>query len=169
MNENLAKSEALRDKLTEEIAVLTKEIDELKAALEKTTKERNDESAENAATISEAQEGQAAVEQAIGVLEKFYKTAAKAEVFVQVSSKQVLEFLVATVKGDVHDIGKNVVAVVLGCPPPLHNAIGGSCPTPMESTMLQVRPGQRRRVLVMVLPMQQLRCGLHSSSLIFEL
>ena len=89
LNENLAKSEALRDKLTEEIAVLTKEIDELEAALEKTTKERNDESAENAATISEAQEGQAAVEQAIGVLEKFYKTAAKAEVLVQVSSKQV--------------------------------------------------------------------------------
>merc|ERR1719333_2102012 len=89
LNENLAKSEALRDKLTEEIAVLTKEIDELEAALSKTTKERNDESAENAATVSEAQEGQAAGEQAIGVLEKFYKTAAKAEVFVQVSSKQV--------------------------------------------------------------------------------
>jgi DNA repair exonuclease SbcCD ATPase subunit len=89
LNENLAKSEALRDKLTEEIAVLTKEIDELQSALDKTTKERNDESAENAATVSEAQEGQAAVEQAIGVLEKFYKTAAKAEVFVQVSSRQV--------------------------------------------------------------------------------
>merc|ERR1719298_223099 len=65
LNENLAKSEALRDKLTEEIAILTKEIDELESALEKTTKERNDESAENAATVSEAQEGQAAVEQAI--------------------------------------------------------------------------------------------------------
>jgi hypothetical protein len=89
LNEALAKSEALRDKLTEEIAILTKEIEELESALEKTTKERNDESAENAATVSEAQEGQAAVEQAIGVLEKFYKTAAKAEVFVQTSSKQV--------------------------------------------------------------------------------
>merc|ERR1719333_1122443 len=89
LNEALAKSEALRDKLTEEIAILTKEIDELEAALAKTAKERNDESAENAATVSEAQEGQAAVEQAIGVLEKFYKTAAKAEVFVQTSSKQV--------------------------------------------------------------------------------
>jgi uncharacterized coiled-coil DUF342 family protein len=88
LNEALSKSEALRDKLTEEIGVLTKEIDELEASLEKTTKERNDESAENAATLSEAQEGLAAVEQAIGVLEKFYKTAAKAA-FVQISSKQV--------------------------------------------------------------------------------
>jgi len=85
LNENLAKSEALRDKLTEEVAVLTKEIDELDSALSKTTKERNDESADNAATVSEAAEGQAAVEQAIGVLEKFYKTAAKAEVFIQTS------------------------------------------------------------------------------------
>jgi uncharacterized coiled-coil DUF342 family protein len=93
LNEALAKNEALRDKLTEEVAVLTKEIDELSASLEKTTKERNDESAENAATLSEAQEGLAAVGQAIGVLEKFYKTAAKAAfvqaAFVQFEAKQV--------------------------------------------------------------------------------
>merc|ERR1719420_880781 len=79
LNENLAKSEAKRDKLTEEIAILTKEIDELDASLAGTTKERNAESAENAATVSEAEEGKAAVEEAIDVLEKFYKTAAKAE------------------------------------------------------------------------------------------
>merc|ERR1719217_70442 len=79
LNENLAKNEAKRDKLMEEIATLTKEISELDDSLAKTTKERNDESAENAATVEEAEEGQAAVEEAIGVLEKFYKTAAKAE------------------------------------------------------------------------------------------
>merc|ERR1719169_33852 len=78
LNEALAKNEAKRDKLMEEIAVLTKEIAELDDSLSKTTKERNDESAENAATVEEAEEGQAAVEEAIGVLEKFYKTAAKA-------------------------------------------------------------------------------------------
>jgi len=79
LNENLAKSEAVRDKLTEDIAVLTKEISDLDASLATTTKERNDESAENSATVSEAEEGKAAVEQAIDVLDKFYKTAAKAQ------------------------------------------------------------------------------------------
>jgi len=78
LNENLAKNEAQRDKLSEEIAVLTKEIGELTDSLATTTKERNDESAENSATVSEAEEGKAAVEQAIDVLDKFYKTAAKA-------------------------------------------------------------------------------------------
>merc|ERR1719473_2541676 len=79
LNSQMAENEGKRDKLTEEIAILTKEIAELDSSLEKTTKERNDESAENAATISEAEEGQAAVEEAIDVLDKFYKTAAKAE------------------------------------------------------------------------------------------
>lgn len=60
------------------------EIAELTDSLSKMTKERSDESAENAATITEAEEGKEAVEQAIDVLSKFYKTAAKAEMFVQV-------------------------------------------------------------------------------------
>ena len=33
----------------------------------------------------------------------------------QSGSKSNGKYLVATVKGDVHDIGKNIVAVVLGC------------------------------------------------------
>merc|ERR1719424_1116092 len=113
LNENLAKSEALRDKLTEEIAVLTKEIDELESALSKTTKERNDESAENAATVSEAAEGQAAVEQAIGVLEKFYKTAAKA-VFVQTSSKQVPDMPDAGFTNDANKGSQSASTGILG-------------------------------------------------------
>merc|ERR1719198_1966065 len=50
-------------------------------------KERNEEKAENEATIQEAEEGKAAVDEAIDVLSKFYKTAAKAEL-VQVSVKK---------------------------------------------------------------------------------
>jgi len=83
LNTALSENEAKRDKLTEEIAVLTKQIDELDTSLSSSTKQRNDESAENAATISEAEEGKAAVEEAIDILDKFYKTAAKAEMFTQ--------------------------------------------------------------------------------------
>merc|ERR1719463_981974 len=63
-----------------------KELAELDASLKSTTDQRTEESAENAATVSEAEEGQAAVQQALDVLDHFYKTAAKAEVFVQVGA-----------------------------------------------------------------------------------
>jgi len=78
LNGQLAEAEAKRDKLTEDISVLTTEIDELETSLAKTTKERSEESAENSNTIHEAQEGKAAIEEAIEVLDHFYKTAAKA-------------------------------------------------------------------------------------------
>merc|ERR1719335_1996236 len=86
LNNHMAENEAKRDKLKEEIQVLTIELKELNDSLSKITKERSDESAENSATISEAEEGKEAVEEAIDVLSKFYKTAAKAEVFVQESA-----------------------------------------------------------------------------------
>jgi predicted RNA-binding protein with RPS1 domain len=82
LNSQLETAEAKRDKLAEEIAVLTTELAELNDSLSSTTEQRQAESAENAATVSEAEEGQAAVEQALDVLDHFYKTAAKA--FVQV-------------------------------------------------------------------------------------
>jgi len=84
LNSQLESAEAKRDKLAEEISVLTTELAELNDSLSKTTEQRQAESAENAATVSEAAEGQAAVEQALDVLDHFYKTAAKAAVLVQV-------------------------------------------------------------------------------------
>jgi len=78
LNTAMAENEAKRDKLKEEIEILTIELGELNGSLSKITKERSDESAENEATVSEAEEGKEAVEQAIDVLSKFYKTAAKA-------------------------------------------------------------------------------------------
>merc|ERR1719171_843754 len=80
LNTALSENEAKRDKLAEEIAKLTTELAELNSSLEKTTKMRNDESAENAATVKEAEEGKAAVEEAIDILDKFYKTSAKATI-----------------------------------------------------------------------------------------
>merc|ERR1719399_58908 len=85
LNEQLASSEETRDKLNEDLTNLKNEISELEDALAKATKERADESAENAATISEAEEGAAAVGEALDVLSKFYKTAAKAS-FVEVQT-----------------------------------------------------------------------------------
>jgi chromosome segregation ATPase len=83
LNSQLENAEAKRDKLAEEIATLTTEIAELTDSLSTTTAFRAAESAENAATVSEAEEGEAAVSQALDVLDHFYKTAAKATVLVQ--------------------------------------------------------------------------------------
>merc|ERR1719359_1823354 len=78
LNQQMATDEAKRDKLIEEIDLLTTEITELTDSLTKITKARKDESAENEATVSEAKEGLEAIEEAIDVLSKFYKTAEKA-------------------------------------------------------------------------------------------
>merc|ERR1719198_2197 len=83
LNTALSENEAKRDKLSEELAKLKKALDELNASLASTTKTREDESAENAATVTEAQEGLEAVNEAIDILDKFYKTAAKATVLLE--------------------------------------------------------------------------------------
>merc|ERR1719379_577754 len=76
LNNEMAGLEAKRDKLTEDLAVLTKEIKELEAARDKAEKERAEEKAESEATITEANAGLEATEMAIDILDKFYKSAA---------------------------------------------------------------------------------------------
>jgi len=88
LNDQMSKGENLRDKLQEEIATLTTEIDELQSGLDKMTKERNEEQAENEATIKESEEGKAAVDEALDMLDKFYKTAAKNTVLLESSSTE---------------------------------------------------------------------------------
>merc|ERR1719439_11688 len=83
LNAEMAKLEATRDKLTEELAILDEEIAELKAARDKATKLRAIEKAENEETIKTASEGLKAIEMAMDILTKFYKTAAKATVLAQ--------------------------------------------------------------------------------------
>merc|ERR550514_1511364 len=80
LNAEVASLEAKKDALEEEIAVLTSEISELNDALTKTTKERTAEKAANMDTLDKAKEGLAAVKDAYGVLQAFYKGAAKAKV-----------------------------------------------------------------------------------------
>merc|ERR1719331_2277014 len=80
LNAKMAKLEALSAKLGEELKELNKEIKELNDAKAEAEKNRKEEKAENANTVSEAKAGLDAVKMAIDILDKFYKTSAKAKV-----------------------------------------------------------------------------------------
>jgi hypothetical protein len=73
---------------TEDITTLTQQIAELDAAVAKATTLREQEKAKNTETISDAQEAQTAVAQALTVLKEFYAKAAKATAFVQKSRQE---------------------------------------------------------------------------------
>merc|ERR1719487_2607031 len=75
--------EASIAKLTEEITDLTNGVAELDATMAKATDLRTAEKAKNEETISDAQEAQTAVAQALTVLKEFYAKAAEATAFVQ--------------------------------------------------------------------------------------
>merc|ERR1719409_1179501 len=75
--------EASIAKLTEDIGDLTKAVAELDAAMAKATKLRTAEKEKNTETISDSQEAQTTVAQALTVLKEFYAKAAEATAFVQ--------------------------------------------------------------------------------------
>merc|ERR1719395_417319 len=75
--------EASIAKLTEDIGELTKAVAELDAAVAKATKLRQEEKATNTETISDSQEAQTAVAQALTVLKEFYAKAGDATALVQ--------------------------------------------------------------------------------------
>jgi len=77
LNGEMATLEALRDKLTEELAVLDTEIQELKDSRADAEALRAEEKAENEHTVQEAEAGLEAVLQAIDILKKFYATVKK--------------------------------------------------------------------------------------------
>merc|ERR1719162_2666450 len=70
-------------KLTENISELAAAVAELDAAMATATKLRSEEKAKNTETISDSQEAQTAVAQALTVLKEFYAKAAEATAFVQ--------------------------------------------------------------------------------------
>jgi len=80
LNGQMAELEAIHGKLSQEIETLEAEIAELESKQEENTKLRKAEKAENEATVMEAKAGLEAVNQAIDILDKFYKTAAKEQV-----------------------------------------------------------------------------------------
>jgi chromosome segregation ATPase len=83
--------EASIAKLTEDISELTKQVAELDAAMAKATKLRQEEKAKNTETISDSQEAQTAVAQALTVLKEFYAKAAEATAFVQQKAPEVFD------------------------------------------------------------------------------
>jgi chromosome segregation ATPase len=74
--------EASIAKLTEDINELTKAVAELDAAMATATKLRQEEKAKNTETISDSEEAQTVVAQALTVLKEFYAKAAEATAFV---------------------------------------------------------------------------------------
>merc|ERR1711981_78762 len=74
-------------KLTEDISELTKAVAELDAAMAKATKLRQEEKAKNTETISDAEEAQTAVAQALTVLKEFYAKAAEATALLQTKAE----------------------------------------------------------------------------------
>jgi len=70
-------------KLTSSIAQLGEQVASLDAAMAKSVSERTDEKAKNSATVTDAQEAQTAVAQALTVLKEFYAKAAEATSFIQ--------------------------------------------------------------------------------------
>mmetsp|Transcript_21368 Transcript_21368/g.56578 ORF Transcript_21368/g.56578 Transcript_21368/m.56578 type:complete len:249 (-) Transcript_21368:58-804(-) len=77
LNAEMAKLEAVRDSLTEDLADLEKDMQELNWAQGNATKLRNEEKAENNATTVEAQEGLDALDMCMTILDRFYKTVKK--------------------------------------------------------------------------------------------
>merc|ERR1712113_737495 len=73
----MAKLESDRDRLEEELAILSQDILDLQTARSNATSEREAEKAQNAAAIQEAQDGEAALNTCIELLDRFYKTMSK--------------------------------------------------------------------------------------------
>merc|ERR1740133_970602 len=80
LNAKMAKLEGLTAKLRMEISDLGDDIKELNDSKAEAEKQRKAEKGENANTVTEAKAGLGAVNMAIDILDKFYKTSAKAKV-----------------------------------------------------------------------------------------
>merc|ERR1719272_60247 len=83
--------EASIAKLTEDIGDLTKAVAELDAAMAKATTLRTEEKATNTETISDSEQAQTAVAQALTVLKDFYAKAGEATAFVQKAEPAIFD------------------------------------------------------------------------------
>jgi len=88
LNAQIDELEASVASLAADVETVSKAIAELDAAMAQAIALRTEEKAKNAVTIADAKEGQAAVSNAIGVLQDFYASASEATVFTQTKVKQ---------------------------------------------------------------------------------
>merc|ERR1719324_1333264 len=90
LSASLLQLEAQKEKLKEVITETTQELAELNKALNDATKLRGEEKAENKQTLTAAREGKAALDNAIDVLQTFYRKSsrARAELLQEASEKQ---------------------------------------------------------------------------------
>jgi len=80
LNGNLARLEAMNDSLTEELSLLQSEMTDLTNTQSEAVQMRTQEQGEHNSTVAEATAGMDAVDSAITILDRFYKTAAKAAI-----------------------------------------------------------------------------------------
>jgi len=99
----IAKAEADKAKLTEEVKMLEEEISEIDAGQAEATKVRQEEHEEYLKASSDFKLSAEAVAKAIGVLSEYYNSAA----FVQVASKQAPEL-----GGAKSDVGSTIVSIL---------------------------------------------------------
>mmetsp|Transcript_118075 Transcript_118075/g.381092 ORF Transcript_118075/g.381092 Transcript_118075/m.381092 type:complete len:787 (-) Transcript_118075:164-2524(-) len=87
LNGEMGELEARRDRLTEEIGALAAAIADLKKQMNVTEEERQEEKAENLATIQEAKLGKEATELAVKTLKEFYARARKGKVDLELAQR----------------------------------------------------------------------------------
>jgi len=104
-NSDMALLEAERDTLQQELATLSSEISTLQMMQEEAITMRTEENAENTRTVQGAAAGFGAVEQAIDILSKFYKTAAKATVTAAKGETSLAQIGKGPAAGDAPDAG----------------------------------------------------------------
>jgi len=112
LQSNIEKLEATIKSLSHDVSELSASITETKKAMSEATELRNEEKANNTVTIADAKAAQAAVDQAMKVLEDFYEKAGKATALTQLDSSQVPDAPQALSEGTYNGMGSETGGVL---------------------------------------------------------
>mmetsp|Transcript_23179 Transcript_23179/g.53314 ORF Transcript_23179/g.53314 Transcript_23179/m.53314 type:complete len:613 (+) Transcript_23179:58-1896(+) len=117
LNAEMAELEATRDKLAEELADITVDIQKLESDRAETQSMYDEESLENNVTIREAQAGMRAVDEATAIMKKFYSTAAGATVSFTQQTQSPVEDAPDTgfTSGEAYTGSKEALVELLAC------------------------------------------------------